>query len=1079
MKRQLLCAAATACASVLFAAEWEDPAVNSIDRLPARTYSMPLASEADAFTDALEPSTPWKMTLNGTWTFHWVAEPAQRPVGFEAPDYDVSKWGTIDVPSCVELRGHGQPQYVNVNYPHNSDWPAIKNRWTAKPDYNPVSSYRRTFAVPDAWKGRKIVLRFDGVGSAYYVWINGKRVGYAEDSKLASEFDVTSALKDGENLLAVEVYKWCDGSFLEDQDFFRFSGIFRDVTLWSMPKDGIWDFNVKTQIARDYKSALFELDCESYDEARLYDAEKVCVGTLNGRSKTKQMIAVGGVRLWSAEDPYLYTLIVKKGSDIRMKRVGFKEQHITGNTFYVNGKAIKLKGVNRHETNPDNGRTVSMDDMMTDILLFKRYNIDTVRTCHYPDHHLWYDLCDRYGVYVIAEANVEGHEPGYGEGSLGRFPAWDHTIVERNARNAVFFRGNPSVIIYSMGNETGHGDCFRHAMDAVRKIDPARPIHWEQGNADADIDSNMYPDVSDMIKRGEQGNVKSNEAQKNGEDGGVGFKAANTYGYKPHIMCEYAHAMGNAVGNLIDYWDTIYKYPALMGGCIWDWVDQAVWKETDKIDPATGKRFRYLAYGGDWDERPNDGPFCCNGVVDPFRNISPKLLEVQHVYQNLVVSTDDAAKGTAELWNRFGFTSADAFDGSWELLRDGIKVAEGALDVPAVKPLEKGTLVLPALALADDGAEYKLNVAFALKADTLWAKKGYVVARDQLPVASAPRKNPSSSAPHCAKEVTVAEDDKTVTVKAADTLAVFCRKSGTLCRLEMTGRTILEDRAPGLVSGPQIDVMRAFTDNDIWVRNGASWHLDPKKSYYHFGLTRLTPYAEPLEVNLTACKSACTVVSRVDMKSYKSAGFKHEMTWTISCDGTVKVANKVTPYGSFPENLLRLGTRMTLHPDLENMTWYGRGPHENYVDRKTAAFAGVWKATVTDQYTPYVRPQDCASKCDVRWAAFTDKSGEGVLVEGSEPLFVTALHYTWEDLEFARHRNGQERIVNFPKARPEIYVNLDVRQLGLGGASCGTPTLPKYRFPIEETSWTVTFKPVSCGFFSKTTPESLTEIYRR
>ena len=474
-----------------FAAEvndWENLEVNSINRLPARTYAMPLADEQAAFSDALEPATPYAVSLNGDWKIKWVGDPARRPLDFWKTDFDDADWATIDVPSCVEMRGYGSPIYTNIRYPHKNEWPKILDRDSGTHDYNPVSSYRRTFVVPETWKNHKIILRFEGVGSAFYVWVNGKKVGYAEDSKLPSEFDITDFLNapstsaagakaPSTNLLAVQVFKWCDGSFLEDQDMFRYSGIFRDVTLWSMPKDGIWDFNVKTRPVNGYENWSLELELENGGSASLYDAEQKKVGDLKPISKSNFQLQLKP-RLWSAEDTYLYTLVVKKGSDIRAKKVGFKEQKIVGNTFLVNGMPVKMKGVNRHETNPENGRTVSLGDMLKDITLFKQFNINTVRTCHYPDHRLWYDLCDRYGVYVIAEANVEGHEPGYGDKGLGRFKEWDHSIVERNERHAVFYRNNPSVTMWSMGNETGHGDCFRHAIAAVKKIDPSRPVHW-------------------------------------------------------------------------------------------------------------------------------------------------------------------------------------------------------------------------------------------------------------------------------------------------------------------------------------------------------------------------------------------------------------------------------------------------------------------------------------------------------------------------------------------------------------------------------------------------------------------------
>ncbi|MBQ0032194.1 MAG: DUF4981 domain-containing protein [bacterium] len=1037
----------TACEAL--ASEWEDLSVNSVNRLPARTYSMPLADESAALTDALEPETPYKMSLNGTWRISWAGNPDLRVKDFWKVGFDDSNWFEIDVPSCVELRGFGSPGYTNVRYPYaydpkaDSTKPTIRDRDTGRPDYNPVSSYRRTFTVPETWKGRDVILRFDGVYSAYYVWVNGQKVGYAEDSKLPSEFDVTPYLMDrGENVLAVEVYRWCDGSFLEDQDMTRYSGIFRDVTLWAKPKDGIWDFTVKA-----FADGRLEVGMEG-DEKRgeggrraelsLYDADHKKMGDLTPLSATLHSFRLDAPRLWSAEDPYLYTLVLRKGDDIRMKRVGFKDQRIVGNTVLVNGKPVKFKGVNRHETSPDNGRTVSLDDMLADITLMKRYNVNTVRTCHYPDHHLWYDLCDRYGLYVIAEANVEGHEPGYEENGLGCHPEWDHSIVERNERQTVFYRNNPSVTMWSMGNETGHGDCFRHAIAAVKKLDPSRPVHWERGNVDADNDSTMYPTVEWLEKRGKLGDLKAGGIE--GEGGGSGFAVSGHTAGKPHIMCEYAHAMGNAIGNFQEYWDVIYAYPALSGGCIWDWVDQAVWKYTDRVDPKTGRRERYLAYGGDFDEEPHDGPFNCNGVIDPERHVTAKLVEVGHVYRNLVVKKSEMAGGNGfavvfELWNRFCFTSADEFTGIWQLRENGVITKRGGFEPPALAPLGRCRFTVPglaeALAASAAGAELFVDFEFSTKEDAPWAPKGWCVARDQVSLGRG-WDFTSSTGGQESVSPQVRDDGKTVSVVCGGTKAVFCRRSGTLCELTMDGRTVLKDPVPGVVTGPQFTCARAFTDNDRWIRDGNPWGEDRKAgSHYSTGLSQLRYHAHPIVFDGPAVRTS------VEVTGSKSAGFTQESTWTFAADGAVTVKTTVTPHGAMPKALARMGFSLKLDKSLERMRYYGRGPRENYVDRLTGSFLGVWNSTVTDQYEPYVRPQDNGYKCDVRWVEFTDKFGKGVCFSASEPLFVQALHYGFEDLEFARPRAGQKRYRTPLVPREEVCLNLDVRQLGLGGASCG------------------------------------------
>lgn len=1040
-----------------FAAEvndWENLKVNSINRLPARTYAMPLADEAAAFANSLVPETPYIVSLNGEWKIKWVGDPARRPTDFMNVDFDDSDWAPIDVPSCVEMRGYGVPIYTNVRYPHKLDWPKILDRDSGTSDYNPVSTYRRSFTVPANWKGRRVILRFDGVGAAYYVYVNGKKVGYAEDSKLPSEFDITEYLDpsaESNNSLAVQVFRWCDGSYLEDQDMFRFSGIFRDVTLWSMPKDGIWDFVVSQKLkVESGKCESAEIGLSGIEgewTATVYDAEKKAIVNLSNASPIKS-IASGDIHLWSSEDPYLYTLVVKKGGDIRAKKVGLKEQKIVGNTFLVNGMPVKFKGVNRHETDPENGRTVSLESMIKDIALFKQYNINTVRTCHYPDHHLWYDLCDKYGIYVIAEANVEAHEPGYGDKGLGRFKEWEHSIVERNERHTIFYRNNPSVTIWSLGNETGHGDCFRAARKAVNAADPTRPVHWERGNADADVDSSMYPAVEWLEKRGKLGNAKAGDKLAS-EGGGTGYAISGHTAGKPYIMCEYAHAMGNAIGNFKEYWDTIYAYPALMGGCIWDWVDQAIWKDTGRIDPKTARRERFLAFGGDFDDVPNDGPFCCNGVVDPFRNVSPKLIEVGHVYQDIVVTREN---GKLILENRHCFTNADVFDGRWELLADGVKVAAGSFVVPSVAPVSKDEIKIKsvddALATISKDKEVFLNVEFLARKDSAFVKKGWVVARDQV-LLSAPEKVVEEKNADGNSPVGFDEEGDEITVERGKTYAVFSKKTGTLKLLVMKGVTVLSD-VDGISAGPRLTCARAWTDNDKWMFHGGPWSENRARGFEGCGMTQLRYHPGKIVVNGNVVKT------KVSVDGMKGAGFAHECEWTFGSDGSLSLKNKVTPFGRMPVALPRLGLSLTLSRSLENMQWYGRGPWENYIDRKTSAFMGLWRSTVTDQFVDYIRPQDCGMKCDVRWVEFSDRAGRAIRFSASEPMFVQALHYDWEDLAYSRHISGQRRMRTPLVPRDEVYLNLDVRQTGLGGASCGPVPMDKYRFnPNAPVEWTL------------------------
>ena len=1015
--------------------EWEDPAVNSIGRLAARTWSVPLESVEQALTNEVRVATKYAKSLNGAWKIAWCGNPALRAKDFYRVDFDDGDFYEIDVPSCLERRGFGSCGYTNVRYPFANEPPRILDRRTKKGDYNPVGSYRRWFEVPEEWAGREVILRFDGVGSAYYVWVNGERVGYAEDSKLPSEFDITKHVKAGKNLLAVEVYRWCDGSYLEDQDMMRYSGIYRDVTVWSRPVGGIWDFVVKTKLAADCKSAEIWVEGCDFDACELYDAEGRLVAEL-ARGKST---SVKDVRLWSAEKPCLYTLVIRKGGDIRRKRVGFKEQKVVGNRFLVNGKAIKLKGVNRHETDAENGRTVSYESMVRDIEMMKKYNINTVRTSHYANHHWWYDLCDLYGLYVVAEANMEGHEPGYGADGLGKKEMWAEAIRERNVRHVEFYRNNVSVTIWSIGNETGHGDGTRGAMRAVRELDGSRPLHWERGNEDADMDSCMYWSIEHVVKLGELGNEAHGSRTWRVMDSGDGslFTAG-----KPKFLAEYAHAMGNACGEFDKYWELFYKYDGLMGGCVWEWADHAVWKRTGRVNEATGEEERFLAVGGDFDEEPNDGPFCADGIVNPLREVSAKLVEIGHVQRNLVVRKG-AAAGKLEVENRFGFTWADEFNGTWALVKDGREVERGSLEVPHIGPQESGEMEMPRFRTRVGGdGEWFLNVAFRLKEGTRWGEAGWAVARDQVRLAGEFDFGRAASAAS-GDGVRMREEEDRVVVEAGETVAVFCRATGALAELKMNGKDVLTKTPAGLVAGPELTVLRAFVDND-WYRGDV----------YASGLTQ--PHCHGHGIRLEGNK----VMTHVTMTGSKSAGFEHRAEWTFGADGSVVVENWAEPFGTQPEFLPRVGLTMRLDGAYENVAYYGRGPWENYADRKSASFFGEWQTTVREMFVNYTRPQDNGYRSDVRWVTMRDEAGRGVKFTVDRPFYFQAMHYGWEDLEGARHRNGEAKHFTPLVERKEIFVNVDVRQMPLGGASCGPGPMDGARLRPGKEHWVMKIAPV-------------------
>lgn len=1000
------------------APEWENELVNHVNVEPARAYSFPLATEKAALTEEL-PETPYVKSLNGMWKYNWCGAPSLRPHDFWKLAFDDSDWYRIKVPSCVELQGYGVPIYTNVKYPHPDKPPRTDH------DYNPVSSYRTTFTVPTEWSGRNVYLRFEGVYSAYYVWVNGRKVGYSEDSCTAHEFNITSYLKPGENLLAVEVYRWSDGSYLEDQDFFRYSGIYRNVMLFSTPRKEIWDFHAQVDVVNGYRDATIDLTVQTRGEASpvtaaLYDASfsKVCEVAVGGRT------TVHDVRLWSAEAPNLYTLVMTNGDDIRACKLGFKKVEERPNgAIWINGRPVKFKGVNRHDESPENGRSVTHAEMERDILLMKRYNVDTVRTAHYPNDPYFYYLCNRYGIYVQAEANVESHGMGYGLKCLASPASWTQAHVDRCRDMVVNWRNQPCVFSWSWGNEAGQGPSFDVVQETCRALDPTLPMVYRQDCERFSWDGPCYPTVRHLNERG---------------------RCA-----KPQFLFEYAHCMGNALGTFSEYWDEIYKSDSLVGGCIWDWIDQAVWKDTDRVGP-DGKRIRQLAYGGDHDE-PNDGNFCCNGVIDACRNVTPKLLEVAHVHRNLVV----AKKGDGlELWNRFSFTSTEGFDGVWSVLADGHEIARGRWTPPSLAPLSRVALRLADVigdTVLPKGKELFLNVSFVLREATGWAPKGWAVARDQIALGGRFVAEHGDSA----SGVSVHEDETGVTVRAGATEATFSRASGTLSRLAVRGFVILADKG-GVVHGPRLTCMRALTDNDIWMRGNDKEPISLGfANVYQSGLTQLRYHVRELKALPTGVRAV------VSVDGAKSAGFKHCADYLFSEDGSFRIVNKVTPFGRMPVALPRLGLTLVLEPALENLAWYGRGPWENYIDRCASSFFGIWRSTVTEQFVDYVRPQDCGFKTGVRWVELSDSSGRGLHIDGSEPFFVQALHNTWEDLEFSRHRSQQQRMWSGRRARPEVWLNLDVRQTGLGGASCGPRPEKQYLFAIEPMKWTVHFRPAS------------------
>ena len=1022
--------------------DWENPQVFGINKLPPRAESIPFATVNGALRGDRESSPYWK-SLNGDWKFNWVGKPGDRPIEFYRTDFDDSRWKSIAVPSCWEIKGYGIPIYTNIRYPHGTNPPYIPH------DYNPVGSYRKAFQLPKDWEKRRTLIRFGGVYSAFYVWVNGKKVGYSEDSKGPAEFDLTDFVKPGDNLLAVEVYRWCDGSYLEDQDMFRFGGIFRDVSLLSMPEMQIADFSATPEFRDGYDQAALRVKTKinwlgkganGYElTLDLYDAkgEKQQLAVLSadglGSGGTTQPTVLGGIRdpkLWSNENAYLYRLVLTlkdkagKITDIRTCRIGLRDVKIEKGVFKVNGVPIKIKGVNRHETHPDMGRAITREVMEQDVLIMKRFNINTVRCSHYPNDAYWYELCDKYGIFVIDEANIESHGMGYTmEKSLGNNPVWLQQHLDRTRRMVEIHKNHPSIIMWSLGNEAGPGSNFDGTSKLVREIDPSRPVHYERYNQVADVDSVMYPDVNYVL---EQGKKKSE---------------------KPFFLCEYAHAMGNAVGNLQEYVDAFYSSERNMGGCIWEFVDHALRKPTDTpLGPDLTRKWFY-AYGGDFDDHPNDGPFCADGLIMPDRQITPKLWEVKKAYQPIQITAENLERGQIRIENRHFYTDLREFDASYFVSEDGKVIHEGGIEDLLLGPGEQQviSLRLPD-SLPEAGAERFVRISFKLKQELAWGAVGHEVAWQQLQLPGGVR----AVADLPRGIVSTDESNSQIQVRGPEFSASFDKISGILTSYAVNGTQLFSSTAP--VPGIKLNIFRAFTDNDVWFQ----------KQFWDSGLGSLTYNPTSIKHEQLG-RDAARVSVIMAVRGFKGTGFSHRAVYTFLADGSLTIDNDIIPFGDLPP-VPKLGLMLVASPDLDTFTWLGRGPIESYPDRKNAVDIGLYSGKVKDQFQEYVRPQENGNKEDVRWAALTDANGRGVLFQASSGgLSTTVSHFTPQQLDDSRHENGEPR--KFSKLIPsrDVYVCLDAQQMGLGGASCGPRPLDAFVCMPQRRWFRVTLRPIRPG----------------
>ena len=1042
--------------------DWENEQVFSINKEPAHCTYTPYATVEQAMMD-VSAYSPYYRCLNGTWKFNWVKHPDLRPVEFYNPDYNDYYWDDIPVPSNWQLEGYGTPIYSNVTYPFTRDWPnimtSVPEHWTKYQLPNPVGSYRRLFDIPDTWANKEIFLHFAGVKSAMTVWVNGEKVGYSQGSMTPAEFNITPYIKIGRNVIAVEVYRWSDGSYLEDQDFWRLSGIYRDVFLYATPKLHLRDFWVRSLFPNDFQSAELLLTAELKNYApqpsepkalKVYLIEKngaprvpileqnIDPVPANEETIVELSAPVENPQLWSAEIPNLYTVIIEvtnaegEITEVLSTPFGFRKVEIKDRQLWVNGQSVLLKGANRHEHDPIDGRAVSLERMIEDITLFKQFNCNVVRTSHYPNHPLWYKLCDQYGLYVIDEANIESHGYGYGRRSLAKQPEWKAAHVDRMVSMVERDKNHPGIIIWSMGNEAGGGENFDACYQAAKEIDPTRPIHYERYNEIADIESVMYPKVEWLEEQGKKDSPK------------------------PFLMCEYAHAMGNAVGNLQEYWDVIEIYPRLIGGCIWDWVDQGLAK------PVPGKEDEFFfAYGSDFGDFPNDYNFCINGLTTPDRQVTPKMIEMKKVYQYVKIKSVDDGVQTVNIENRYQFHNLNEFDISWVISEDGTVIQSGVWDPIDLAPGRTRTLSVPYELSPTPGAEYFLRIEVKLRNDQPWAQKGHVLAWEQLPIAASAELEPDPL-PQSNSPLVVDEDKDGVKLSSADFAMTFSKSHGIITELVYGDKEVIRHqkalmdvilyKAPVKplvtqdINGPLPNFFRAPVDNDHQFGRG----VGPK--WREMELWNVQHKVDTFELNRPDEHHAIITVS-LNSTAAKGYSVKTNLRYTIGSNGFIDVECQFSP-DPLDIALPRLGVQMELPPGMEYVEWFGRGPHENYRDRKRSADIGRYEKTVTDMFESYVRPQDMGNRDDVRWLTVTDRRGEGLMIIGQPQFNFSALHYSARDLDVANH---PYELVE----RQETILCIDVGHQGLGGASCGPPPMEQYVFKAEPTTLTFQIRPYS------------------
>ncbi len=1005
--------------------DWEDPEVFAVNKENTRTTSLPYPSEELAVGDNYD-SSPYYQSLNGKWKFHWVPRVSEVPAGFYEENYDISGWGEMPVPGNWEFNGYGIPMYVNTGFGFRAKPPHIDR------EDSPTGAYRHEFSIPDSWDGRRIFIHFEGGTNSMYVWVNGQKVGYTQNSKSPAEFDITDYVRKGKNTLACQVHKFSDGSYLEDQDMWRLGGINRNVYLYSTAQTRIFDFFAHPDLDKNYKNGIFSVDItlKNYTdnlqnnsvEVSLLDKSGKKIFSRNQKSGipangTADITVSGNVSnplKWTAETPNLYTMLItlKDGNgrivESTSHKIGFRKIEITDGQLFVNGKKVFFKGVNLHEFNTHTGQVVTRKEMMRNLQLMKELNINAVRTSHYPQQPLWYKLCDEYGIYLVDEANLESHGLGYGPDNVSNFPEWHGQHMDRIIRLVERDKNHASVIFWSLGNEASNGKAFFDMYDWAKARDNSRPVQYEQAyqrDRNTDVICHMYPSWENMKR-----------------------DAAKDLG-KPYIMCEYAHAMGNSMGNFQEYWDLMRSSKNMQGGFIWEWYNHGY--------PTHDEQGRfYWAYGGDLKayNKMNNDNFCMDGIISPDQNYIPHTYIVKKVYQDILFEAKDLNKGIITVINDFKFTdlTSEKYSFKWVLLKNGEEFKEGTFTTSVPADSRKDVhLNLPALA-EEAGVEYFLQVYAYSNQATELIPSGFEVAKEEFAL------NPNNYfvAGNVNGQIAVEKQDDKIIVKAGNLSYEFSSKDGRgLLSMKNKGQDVFREL-------PRLNFWRALTDNEFgeWMQYSTRiWESAGHNTIYKYKGSGETAegFKAEYEVKLRGIEA------------------KVEITYTVNKDGSLTTSAHYKALSDDLPEMLRFGMLMTLPKDYNGFTWYGRGPHENYVDRKHDTFMGIWNGKVEEQAFPYYRPQETGNKTDVRWLTLKNENGKGIRVDGAQPLSVSATNNRPEDLDPGMTKKQQHWSDVLP--RHEVVLCVDLFQRGVGGLqSWGAKPLDQYRFMDKEYSYSYT-----------------------